>query len=236
MAAHSCRRCTFNLVLVALVLWLAGFIWFYQQIPRESDFPDTDVRTDAIVVLTGGMGRLEQGLELLRRNRADLLLISGVDDEVKPRELVAQYAIDTQNAALANARIILDYGPDNTVGNAQETARWMQKHGLRSLRLVTSSYHMPRSMLEFRQAMPGAVILPTPVFPEWNSIDKVVLVSRGSLRLILLEYHKYLFRRLYYALPQSLQWHIRHGVPRPTAEIPLDAPAAPYPDAEETRP
>lgn len=201
------RLWLFVLAFVAL-LWLPGLMWFYQLIPTEQDFPDSGVRTDAIVVLTGGMGRLEQGIELLKQDRAKMLLVSGVDKDVKPAELVAEYGIDIQHPVLADgiSRMVLDYGPRDTVGNARETAKWMKSNNLKSLRLVTSSYHMPRSLLEFRHAMPDAVILPSPVFPEWNAIDKVVLVPRGSIRLIMLEYHKYVLRRLYYSLPVSLQF------------------------------
>jgi uncharacterized SAM-binding protein YcdF (DUF218 family) len=153
------------------------------------------------------MGRIEQGIELLKQDRAKMLLVSGVDKDVQPEELVAEYGIEVNHPVLADgvSRMVLDYGPRDTVGNARETAKWMRKNDLHSLRLVTSSYHMPRSMLEFRHAMPNVVILPSPVFPEWGALDQVVLVPRGSLRLILLEYHKYVLRKLYYALPESWQ-------------------------------
>lgn len=220
-------------VLVVALLWLPGFAWFYQQVPREGDFIDTDVRTDAIVVLTGGMGRIEQGLKLLREGRSGLLLISGVDKDVRPQEVVAEYGLKVAESG-AGARIVLDYGPRDTIGNARETARWMREQGFTSMRLVTSSYHIPRSMMEFRQAMPEAVILPVPAFPEWAALDKVVLVSRGSLRLILLEYHKYLFRRLYYALPAGLQvWAGRSSTLHPMADIELVLPSLPNAPQEE---
>lgn len=235
------RKHTHRGLLVGLcvfALWLPGLVWFYQQVPQEKDFPDSGVKTDAIVVLTGGMGRVEQGVRLLEQGRANLLLISGVDDEVKPHEIVAEYGIDTAHPALADGktRIILDYGPRDTVGNARETARWIQNNDLQSLRLVTSSYHMPRSLMEFRHAMPDAVIIPAPVFPEWGALDKVLLVSRGSLRLILLEYHKYLFRRLYYLLPENWQWMAsRTRTEYPVKDIVLNAPESetPPPPAEE---
>lgn len=239
MAGNTFRysRTGMLLLVLGIGLWLAGLVWFYQQVPQEEDFPDSGVRTDAIVVLTGGMGRIEHGLELLKAGRAKRLLISGVDLDVKPPEMVAQYGIDTAHPALTDGatRIILDYGPRDTVGNAHETARWMQDHGLRSMRLVTSSYHMPRSLLEFRRAMPDAIILPAPVFPEWNTLDKVVLVPRGSLRLILLEYHKYLFRRLYYALPDS--WQVlasRTSDQKPAEDIDLSVPEQGIPDESVT--
>lgn len=240
-----------RLALIAFLLallWLPGLAWFYQLIPVDGDFPDTTAPSDAIVVLTGGMGRIEKGVELLERNRAKMLLISGVDKDVKPEELVAEFGIDTQHPVLADgvSRMQLDYGPRDTAGNAQQTAKWMRENGLRSLRLVTSSYHMPRSMLEFRHAMPDMVILPAPVMPDWENIDKVVLVPRGSLRLILLEYHKYILRRLYYALPESLQLlrprtsHLRPmadvGFGASQAQEPAAPPAQKTPEAKKETP
>lgn len=190
-----------------VLVWLPGLVWFYFLIPTENDLVDTGERADAIVVLTGGMGRIEQGVELLKLDRAKMLLVSGVDKDVKPEELVAEYGIDVNHPVLSDgiSRMVLDYGPRDTVGNARETAKWMRENKLHSLRLVTSSYHMPRSMLEFQHAMPDMVILPSPVFPNWNKLEHVVLVPRGSLRLILLEYHKYVLRKLYYALPKAWQ-------------------------------
>lgn len=209
--------------------WLPGLAWFYQQVPVEGDYFEPDVKTDAIVVLTGGMGRVEHGLELLKAGRSDVLLISGVDPEVRPEEMVAEYSIDTRDPALANgrARMVLDYGPRDTVGNARDTARWMEENRFNSLRLVTSGYHMPRSLLEFRHVMPDKTILPSPVFPQWDALENVVLVPRGSLRLILVEYHKYLLRRLHHALPP--EWHLfkaRRSTQLPTADVPFASPGA----------
>src|SRR5690606_29329823 len=98
------------LLLAVLWCWLMGFYWFYQQVPQRDEYPQNSLPTDAIVVLTGGMGRLEHGLQLLQQGRAKRLLISGVDKDVKPAELVAQYAIDTGHPALADGatRIVLD--------------------------------------------------------------------------------------------------------------------------------
>ena len=78
---------------------------------------------------------------------------------------------------------------------AAETAAWVQSENLRSIRLVTASYHMPRSLLEFRRTLPASVdILPHPVFPEQFR-------SRGWWRwwgsgwLAVSEYHKYLLAK-----------------------------------------
>jgi uncharacterized SAM-binding protein YcdF (DUF218 family) len=120
---------------------------------------DPTITTDAIVVLTGGRLRLEAGLDLLSAGRAQKLFISGVNPRVDRVELmrVAGHAGDA-------SRIVLGHDADNTLGNARETAGWMQQEGYRSLRLVTSWYHMRRSLLEFERAMPDTLIVAEPVF------------------------------------------------------------------------
>ena len=87
--------------------------------------------------------------------------------------------------------IVLGHGADDTVGNARETARWMAQEGYRSLRLVTANYHMRRSLLEFRRAMPGVEIVPHPVFPG-HVKQRNWWRWPGSASLNIGEYSKYL--------------------------------------------
>lgn len=176
------------LALVAfLLLALAGgFFWFVTSLPRQ--MPDDQQTTDAIVVLTGGSERLAEGLRLLTEGRAKKLFVSGVYRGVDVEELLRLSRDAPENLACC---IVLGYEADDTRGNARETAAWMAKEGFQSLRLVTSAYHMPRSLLELRRLMPGMEIVPHPVFAEhvrqddwWN--------WPGSTNLLLQEYFKYL--------------------------------------------
>ncbi len=67
----------------------------------------------------------------------------------------------------------------------------MRKQGYHSLRLVTASYHMPRSLVEFHRAMSDIEILPYPVFPTRFKQDQWWLWP-GTLSLLVTEYDKYL--------------------------------------------
>jgi uncharacterized SAM-binding protein YcdF (DUF218 family) len=86
---------------------------------------------------------------------------------------------------------VIGHQAQNTPGNAIETARWMRREGYHSLRLVTSWYHMPRSLLEFERAMPGVDIVPHPVFSEQVK-DQDWWAWRGAAGLLIGEYGKYL--------------------------------------------
>ena len=187
------RRVAATLILVALLAlfaWGAGFVRFIGLIPH--DVVDTETITDAVVVLTGGSLRLDTGLKLLQNRRGEKLFISGVHRGVEVEELlnVARRSPEELDCCVA-----LGYSADNTVGNAHETATWMRKEGFRSLRLVTASYHMPRSVAEFRAASPDLVIIDHPVFPVHVKIDEWWRWP-GTTILIVGEYHKYLFARV----------------------------------------
>ena len=74
----------------AFGLWFYGFVRFIEMIPRHA--PGEDVYAEAIVVLTGGNGRLQAGFDLLARNGADALLISGVGPGVDLESLLSHRA------------------------------------------------------------------------------------------------------------------------------------------------
>ena len=141
------------------LLWAAGLVWFVHSSLTIAG--DPSVKTDAIVVLTGGRLRLEAGLDLLGAGRAEKLFVSGVNPRVDRVELM-RVAGHADEGDLS--RIVIGHDADNTLGNARETAGWMRQQGYSSLRLVTSWYHMPRSLLEFERAMPEIVLIAQPVF------------------------------------------------------------------------
>jgi len=142
-----------------LMVWLAGLAVFI--VSSVLVRVDTESPTDAVVVLTGGRLRLETGLALLDQGKAKKLFISGVNPRVDRDLLLRLLGARPEREACC---IVLGREADNTIGNAKETAGWMHEEGYRSLRLVTSWYHMRRSLVEFGRAMPRVTIIAHPVF------------------------------------------------------------------------
>ena len=186
---HRTKRRLWSAVGLAVTgggIWAAGFMWFAETVPRAIDDPET--ATDAVVVLTGGSGRLGVGLSLLAQKRAKKLFVSGVYQGVDVAELLR---ISRQSPEELECCVVLGYSADDTAGNARETAVWMAKEGYASLRLVTANYHMRRSLLEFHRAMPAVALIPHPVFPP-NFKGEEWWRWPGTASLILSEYSKYL--------------------------------------------
>ena len=168
-----------RLLSVLVIAYVLGFAAFtiapgHPHDPRE--------RTDAVVVPTGGAGRIDRGLSLLKDHAAKRMLITGVDREVRPIELAIEYRVSPLLFACC-----IDLGREavDTRSNGEETARWVAAHDYRSIRLVTSSWHMPRARMELRHALgPDVEIIGDPVR------------SDPSLMMLFREYNKYLVRRV----------------------------------------
>jgi uncharacterized SAM-binding protein YcdF (DUF218 family) len=172
----------------ALILcWIAGLVWFVQGV--EQGVSDPDSVTDAVIVLTGGRLRIESGLSLLAEGRAKKLFISGVHQGIDIGAMLRQMPHAPRGLECC---IVLGHAADNTRGNALETAEWLRAEDFHSIRLVTANYHMQRALLEFTRALPpGIRIVPHPVFPEGAQPNNLWSL-RGTARLILIEYVKYL--------------------------------------------
>lgn len=175
-----------TLAAAALLLWLWGLALFIDQIPDEVE--DSERRTDAIIVLTGGSLRLEKGFELLAARMADRLLVSGVDKAISLDELLRVAGVAPADLECC---VTLGYMAEDTGSNAIESAVWIRSNKVTSVRLVTSSYHMPRSLLEFHATVPGVEIVPHPVFPE-NVRMREWWAWPGTASLVIAEYNKYL--------------------------------------------
>lgn len=165
-----------RLMSLILLAWALGFGWFAFDLPK----PASDVRTDAVVVLTGGTGRVVRGVEVLRDGYAEQLFVSGVDKDVKPHEFAVQYKV---RSALMACCVTLGFQAVDTRGNGVETAAWVRAQEVESLRLVTNDWHMRRAVLELRRRLPDEVEIVEDGVP-----------TRPGWRILFLEYHKFLAR------------------------------------------
>ncbi|MDZ7588596.1 MAG: YdcF family protein [Parasphingorhabdus sp.] len=166
-----------RLLALLFLMWSIGFIIFAVNLPQAAGMG----KTDSVVVLTGGSQRIDRGLAVLEAKSASRLLISGVDRNVKPAELAGQYQ---RSAALFDCCIDLGFQAVDTRSNALETARWVAKRKDKSVRLVTSDWHMRRAKLELERTLPNSVKIVT---------DAVQ--TQPSLSVLFREYNKYAMRR-----------------------------------------
>lgn len=169
-----------RLLAFLIVIYALGFALFAVTLgmPAAVDSP----KVDAIVVITGGKGRIEHAAGLLAEGKGKRLLIAGADPSVRKVDLVRRLG---GKEKLFDCCVDLGSESVDTRSNAEEAKRWIDRHRYKSMRLVTSDWHMRRARYEFnRQLDKDIEIVPDAVRTEPNFMT------------LFAEYNKYLLRRL----------------------------------------
>lgn len=183
--AHSLRVAAV-VILGCLGLVVVGFFAFVASLERFEQPPRG--RSDGIVALTGGSQRIGDAIELLAQGYAARLLITGVNEHTS-RDEIARF--NSGERRLFECCVDLDYRARNTIGNAIETRRWARNNGFRSLIVVTSNYHMPRTLLELDHALPEVrkapyAVVASSVGPEawWRSPNAIRLLASEYVKFV----------------------------------------------------
>lgn len=172
------------LVLLAIVL----SVLFVDFVYKTFSLTQRDVQVDAIVVLTGGRGRVEEGIRLYRAGQGKKLFLIGVDPMVKKGELYRGEGA---------SGVYLEQVSRNTLENAIYARDLIMKHKVNSIKLITSRYHMKRSTILFRNALPKDVaIYPHPV--DSSNLKEEWWNHKGSFKLLFSEFYKYCILRFFF--------------------------------------
>lgn len=167
-------------VSLLIVLYALGFALFAFTLGRPA--PAEAPATDAAIVLTGGAGRIEHAIDVLKAHKARRLLVAGVDPSVTKPDLARR--IPGAKPWLA---CCVDLGSESvdTRSNAEEAGRWLAKRDYKSVRLITSDWHMRRAAFEFRKVLGN----------KYEVLSDAVRTEPSFLTLFG-EYNKYLLRRI----------------------------------------
>ena len=169
-----------RLLAFVAILYVLGFAFF--AVTLGGPAPDDTPKVDAIVVITGGKGRIEHAARLLAQGEGKRLLIAGADPSVRKADLVHRLG---GKRKLFDCCVDLGSESVDTRSNAEEAKRWIARRHYRSIRLVTSDWHMRRARYEFQRQLGGNVrIIPDAVRTEPNFMT------------LFGEYNKYLLRRI----------------------------------------
>jgi uncharacterized SAM-binding protein YcdF (DUF218 family) len=170
----SARRRSLSTSLVFLALLLVGAVAVALRLAEEAkairEAPvnswTEDHEADCAVVVTGGPGRVREGLDLLAQRQVRKLIIAGVHPSAALRDIFPQWPFYGE---LSADDVILEKRSTTTFGNAVQSEPLVSALRCRQVILVTSSLHMPRTFKTFRQVFPAEVqIIPRAVSSgEW---------------------------------------------------------------------
>ncbi len=171
--------------LMAFIWWL---ILLFNIFPKKFYINDELIigSDSAIIVLTGGKGRIKKGIELFENNYGDYLFISGVfkESELEIKDEISRQLVNN------NCCVVYDKRAKNTKENASEVQKWLtQNQNIQKLILVSSYYHLPRSYLIFNSLISGKEITLVPADYKIRFNENFIFHTR----IIILEYFKVIF-------------------------------------------
>ncbi len=189
LAKRTAKRWFFvfpsSLIGFIAIAWLIGLISFALNIPSPSPTPKA---ADGIVALTGGDTRLTEAMNLLIAQKGQRVLISGVNPAARRGDILSVLNVEEK---LFDCCVDLDRLAVDTIGNAVQSAKWIRDNNYHNVIIVTANYHMPRSLLEFRHAMPDIEITPYAIQSDRIHTDKW-WKSINTIRFLASEYNKYI--------------------------------------------
>jgi uncharacterized SAM-binding protein YcdF (DUF218 family) len=184
---------------LTLLAFAAGFVMFTRAVAHYAPAPVA--RADAIVVLTGGELRLVAAARLLVEGRGARLLISGVNRHTSGDDLKRISGLSDRLFACC---VDFDFA-ERTTDNADETRVWATARRFTKLIVVTSSYHMPRSLAELGRVMPEVTLIPHAVISNRLHTTRW-WTDAYTARVLLAEYVKFLPSAARYGVARLLRW------------------------------
>ena len=164
------------------ILLILGFFYFLDSIKYNNIVVNKNI--DSIAILTGGKGRISLGLKLFIEHSNIKLIISGVDKKVSVNSVLP--------AKLhKNNSIYIDQVSESTFENALVITDWVKKNKLYNVYVITSYYHMPRSMLLLNNLTEEVNYYSYPVKREKSKNSNFLQETLFNL-FLMQEYIKYL--------------------------------------------
>ncbi len=146
------------IVIVPLLLAIAYAYYHESQriIATPIDAWESDATADCAVVLTGGPGRVKEGLDLLLRKQVQRVIVAGVNPQVGLRDLYPQLILYPQ---VNEKDLVLERRSETTYGNALQSLPIVEALQCRSILLVTSYLHMNRALRTFVSTYPRDIVV-----------------------------------------------------------------------------
>jgi uncharacterized SAM-binding protein YcdF (DUF218 family) len=162
-----------------------GFVRFAEDVTKFKA-PQIIEQYDAIAVLTGGKNRITNSVSLLKQDTNKRLLISGVNPNISDTDLMK---VTGANQKLFDCCIDVGRDAKDTIGNGKEIAIWAEDKAYKNILIVTSDYHMRRSLYELRANAPDINLIAYPIKNN-GSGDEKWYKNTDLLRTLINEFAK----------------------------------------------
>lgn len=124
---------------------------------------ESSQEADCGIVLTGGVGRIREGIDLLSRKQIKKLIISGVNPSSTFFEIVPYWPFYPE---VSEKNVILEKRSETTFGNATQSLPLVEILSCQEVLLITSELHMYRSQRTFKKVFPSYIDLKLHAIPN----------------------------------------------------------------------
>ena len=187
------------LFLFSLIIILFDIYEFYTFINKQTNKINTYRGIDAIIVFTGGENRVQSGIDLISNNVGKRLFISGVNPDTNIFDISEQILSDED---LLNCCIDLGKKANNTIENAIESIDWIKNNNYKNVIIVTSNYHMKRSLFILKNFDRSINFIPHNVQSKFLQNKNIPIYAK--MKTIISEYAKLTYTRIYFLIEKRI--------------------------------
>lgn len=193
---HKLKKILF---LFSLIIILFDIYDFYTFINKQTNKINTYRGIDAIIVFTGGENRVQSGIDLISNNVGKRLFISGVNPDTNIFDISEQILSDED---LLNCCIDLGKKANNTIENAIESIDWIKNNNYKNVIIVTSNYHMKRSLFILKNFDRSINFIPHNVQSKFLQNKNITIYAK--MKTIISEYSKLTYTRIYFLIEKRI--------------------------------
>ncbi|MEK3791678.1 YdcF family protein [Paenibacillus sp. FSL R7-0204] len=179
------------LLLMLLLFLCAGRFLPLSEIPKQAD---------VIIVLSGGGGRVEQGVKLFQSGYAPQLLLSNAKEGAGSAGDMRETAL---SLGIPESAILTEDAAESTYQNAQLTLPIMKQKGFKSAIVVSSDFHMRRVKIIFDHVYRKSGIALTYIGADSGYNAKTWWSDRYSREMTFNEYIKMIGNAFGYNGPEA---------------------------------
>ncbi len=161
-------------MLAIIFFWLLRLAWLYPFTPDKLWLTEVPVKSDAVVVVSGGWCREEFGLTLVKQGYAPQMFISGIRDQALVRR------IRTTLRRYNGSSLIVEPNSTSTFSDALYTKRLARINGWKRIILVTSPTHSLRALWIFRKVLPEVDVHVVTVPASMDGFDVAKAKQAGT--------------------------------------------------------
>lgn len=164
-----------KLALYFSISFLVGFVivFYFEFVAVTATNSSSWVQVrdaDCGIVLTGGSGRIREGMDLLANHTIRKLIISGVNPNSEIKEIFPLWPFYPE---VDEKDVVLEKRSETTFGNATQSVALAEILSCQDILLITSSLHMYRAKRTFYKVFPKIIDIKTHALVRFNESDSL---------------------------------------------------------------